>query len=146
MHMHMDRIPSERASQKKQNGTNFSSVSPSREELRAFEIHCCDDLYHGHTVELEASIGTHNSPLEGAMKLILWAIPLLIFMLLQMESFLTEVKVFVFIKKRLARIGTRNSSLEGAMKCNNALERPFLMEGQVKMFVFTKTMDYRPWF
>ena len=48
---------------------NFSFVSPSREELRAIEIHCCDDLYHGYTVELEASIGTHNSTLEGAMKL-----------------------------------------------------------------------------
>ena len=69
MHLHMDRIPSERASQEEQNGTNFSFVSPSSEELRAFEIHCCDDLYHGHTVELEASIGTHNSTLEGAMKL-----------------------------------------------------------------------------
>ena len=59
-----------------------------------------------------------------------------------MESFLIEVKVFAFIKKPLARIGTRNSSLEGAMKCNYALERPFLMDVQVKMFDFTKTMDY----
>ena len=67
-------------------------------------------------------------------------------MLLQMESFLTEVKVFVFIKKPLARISTRNSSLEGAMKCHYALEMPFLMEVQVKMFDFTKTMDYSPWF
>ena len=58
-----------------------------------------------------------------------------------MESFLTEVKVFVFIKRPLAGIGTRNSSLEGAMKCHYALERPFLMEVQVKMFDFTKTMD-----
>ena len=39
IHIHMDRIPSERASQEKQNGTNFSSVSSSSEELRAFEIH-----------------------------------------------------------------------------------------------------------
>ena len=67
--MHMDRIPSENASQEKQNGTNFSSVSPSSEELRAYEIHCCDDLYHVCTVEWEASIGTHTYSLEGAMKL-----------------------------------------------------------------------------
>ena len=95
MHMHMDRIPSARASQEKQNGTNFNFVSPSSEELRVFEIHCCDHLYHGHTVEWEASIGTHNSPLEGAMKLnIVPFAPLL--KLLLMKSFFTEVKIFSF--------------------------------------------------
>ena len=100
MHMHMYRIPSERASQEEQNGTNFSFVSPSSEELRAFEIHCCDDLYHGHTVELEASIGTNNSPLEDAMKLkIAPFAPLL--KLLLMESFLTEIKIFSFRPKTM---------------------------------------------
>ena len=44
------RIPSERASQEEQNGTNFSSVAPSCEELWVFKpIHSGDDLYHACT-------------------------------------------------------------------------------------------------
>ena len=37
------RIPSERASQEEQNGTNFSFIAPSSEELRVFK-RLCDSL------------------------------------------------------------------------------------------------------
>ena len=37
-------IPSDRVSQEEQNGTNFSFVAPSSEELEVFKIHCGDDL------------------------------------------------------------------------------------------------------
>ena len=107
MHMHMYRISPKRPSQEKQNGANFYFISPSSEELQAFEIHCCDDLYHVHTVEWEASIGSHNSPLEGAMKLkIAPFAPLL--KLLPMESFLTEIKIFSFRPKTMNCTYTRS--------------------------------------
>ena len=37
--------------------------------LRPFVIHCGDDLYHTCIFEWEASFRTHNSSLEGDMKL-----------------------------------------------------------------------------
>ena len=62
-------MPSERASRKEQNGTSFSSVAPSSEELGMFKVHCNGDLYHVCIFEWEANFGAHNSSLEGAMKL-----------------------------------------------------------------------------
>ena len=56
------RIPSERASQEKQNGTNFSFIAPCSEELFAFErlgTHCGDDLYHACTLEVFVSVTPH---------------------------------------------------------------------------------------
>ena len=72
-------IPSERASQGEQNGANFSIIAPSEKGKqngaylpeRSYECskiltHSGDDLYHVHTFAID---GTHNSSLEGAMKL-----------------------------------------------------------------------------
>ena len=67
-------IPSKRTSYGEQNDAISSFVAPSSEELRVFKvlvklIHYSDDLYQVCTFEWEASIGTLNSSLEGAMKL-----------------------------------------------------------------------------
>ena len=53
------RIPSERASQEEQNGTNFSSIAPSSKGVQAFLIHSVDDLYQACTFEVSVPITPH---------------------------------------------------------------------------------------
>ena len=59
-----EKVSSQRASQGEQNSVNFSFVAPSSEGLRAFKIHCGNDLYHDCVCE-----ASHNSSLECAIKL-----------------------------------------------------------------------------
>ena len=59
------RIPSERASQEEQNDASFSFIAPSIEELEAFEIYCCDDLYHAYTFQLSAPITPQRKVLRS---------------------------------------------------------------------------------
>ena len=59
------RIPSERASQEEHSDTSLSFVAPSIEELEAFEIYCCDDLYHACTFQLSVTITLQRKVLRS---------------------------------------------------------------------------------